>query len=149
MYLMILPHSYLLYLLHSHCDCFFSGHYQASLEECNSQSLYIRYKVKSSCSVVSSSLRPHGLWPTRLPCPWDFPGKSTGVGCHFLLQRIFPTQGSNPGLHHCRQTLYHLNHEGSPGVAASNPQSSKIVSTSSCITLLFKIPWWVLMSSQM
>ena len=39
---------------------------------------------------------------------WDFPGKSTGVGCHFLLQRIFPTQGSNPGLPHCRQTFYPL-----------------------------------------
>ena len=37
--------------------------------------------------------------------PWDFPGKSTGVGCHFLLQGIFPTQGLNPGLPHCR--LYH------------------------------------------
>ena len=48
-----------------------------------------------------------------LLCPWDFPGKSTGVGCHFLLQRIFPTQGSNPDLPHCRQTLYCLNHKGS------------------------------------
>ena len=46
--------------------------------------------------------------------PWDFLGKSTGVGCHFLLQGIFPTQGSNPGLPHCRQTLYHLSHQGSP-----------------------------------
>ena len=42
--------------------------------------------------------------------PWDFPGKNTGVGCHFLLQRIFPTQGSIPGLLHCRQTLYRLSH---------------------------------------
>ena len=50
---------------------------------------------------------------TRL-CPRDFLGKSTGVGCHFLLQRIFPTQGSNPGLQHCRQTLYHLSHQGNP-----------------------------------
>ena len=39
-----------------------------------------------SHSVVSDSSRPHGLQPTRLLCPWDFPGKSTGVGCHFLLQ---------------------------------------------------------------
>ena len=45
--------------------------------------------------------------------PWDFPGKSTGVGCHFLLQKIFPTQGSNPGLPCCRQTLYRLSHQGS------------------------------------
>ena len=43
------------------------------------------------CSVVSSSLRSHGLWPTRLLCPWNFPGKNTGVGSHFLLQGIFPT----------------------------------------------------------
>ena len=48
-----------------------------------------------------------------LLCPWDFPGKSTGVGCHFLLQRIFPTQGSNLGFPHCRQMLYHLSHQGS------------------------------------
>ena len=39
-----------------------------------------------------------GLWPTRLLCPWNFPGKNTGVGCHFLLQGIFPIQGSNPSL---------------------------------------------------
>ena len=59
---------------------------------------------KLSCSVLSDSLRPHGLEPTRLLCPWNFPGKNTGVGCHFLLQGIFPTQGLNPGLLHCRQT---------------------------------------------
>ena len=47
------------------------------------------------------------------------PGKSTGVGCHFLLQRIFLTHGSNPGLPHCRQTPYHLSHQGSP-----KPQTS-------------------------
>ena len=44
---------------------------------------------------VSNPLRPHGLWPTRLLCPWDYPGKNTGVGFHFLLQGIFLTQGSN------------------------------------------------------
>ena len=42
-----------------------------------------------------------------------FPGNSTGVDCHFLLQGIFPTQGSNPGLSHCRQMLYCLSHQGS------------------------------------
>ena len=45
--------------------------------------------------------------------PWDFPGKSTRVGSHFLLQGIFPTKGLNPGLLHRRQTLYHLSHQGS------------------------------------
>ena len=49
-----------------------------------------------SCSIVS--LRPHGLYPARLPCPLDSPGKSTGVGCHSLLQGLFPTQGWNPNL---------------------------------------------------
>ena len=48
-----------------------------------------------SCSVMSSSLRPHGLQPARPLRPWDFLGKNTGEGCHFLLQGIFPTQGSN------------------------------------------------------
>ena len=69
---------------------------------------------KWSCSVVSTSFRSHGLLSTRLLCPWDFPGKSTGVGCHFLLQGIFLTQGSNTGLLHCRQTLYPLSYQGSP-----------------------------------
>ena len=50
--------------------------------------------------VVSNSLRPHGLKPTRLFCPWDSPGKNAGAGCHFLLQNIFPTQGSNLHLLH-------------------------------------------------
>ena len=71
-------------------------------------------KWKWSCSVVSDSLRPRGRQPTRLLRPWDSPSKNTGVGCHFLLQGIFPTQGSNPGLLHCRQTLYRLSHQGSP-----------------------------------
>ena len=48
-----------------------------------------------SHSVVSNSLWPHGLKPTRSLCPWDSPDKNTGVGCHFLLQGIFPTQGLN------------------------------------------------------
>ena len=69
-------------------------------------------KWKWSHSVISGSLRPHGLKPTRLLHLQNFPGKSTRVGCHFLLQSIFPTQGSNPGLPHCRQTPYRLSHQG-------------------------------------
>ena len=46
----------------------------------------------------------------------DSPGKNTGVGCHALLQGIFSTQGSNPGLPHCRQILYQLSCKGSPTV---------------------------------
>ena len=47
-------------------------------------------------------------------CPRNSPGKNTGMGCHFLLQWIFPTQGSNLGLPRCRQILYHLSHQESP-----------------------------------
>ena len=47
---------------------------------------------------MSKSVRPYGLQPARLICPWDSPGKNTGVGCHALLQVIFLTQGSNPHL---------------------------------------------------
>ena len=68
---------------------------------------------KFSRPVMSDSLQPHGLQTTRLLHPQVFPGKSTGVGCYFLLQRIFPTQGSNLGLPHCRQTLYRLSHQES------------------------------------
>ena len=51
-------------------------------------------------------LQPHGLWSARLLCPWDSPGKNTGVGSHFILQGIFLTQGSDLGLLHCRQILH-------------------------------------------
>ena len=67
-----------------------------------------------SHSVISSSLQLHGLYPTRLLCQWDSPGKNTGAGSHALLQGIFPTQGSNLGLLHCRQILYCLSHQGRP-----------------------------------
>ena len=65
-------------------------------------------------SVVSDSLQPYGPYPARLLCPWDSPGKNAGVRCHALFQGIFPTQGSNLGLQHCRQILHHLSHQGSP-----------------------------------
>ena len=69
-----------------------------------------------SCTVMSDSLQPHGLWPARLLCPWDSPGKNTGVGCHVFFQGIFPTQGLNPDLLHCRQILYHLSHQRTQGI---------------------------------
>ena len=58
---------------------------------------------------MSDSLQSHGLYS-----PWNSPGQNTGVGSHSLLQGIFPTQGLNPGLLHCRQILYWLSHKGSP-----------------------------------
>ena len=58
------------------------------------------------------------VWTVALPAPhpWDFPGKNAAVGCRFLLQGIFPTQGSNPCLLHCRWILYHLSHQESPRI---------------------------------
>ena len=61
-------------------------------------------------------------WTVAHPNPlsWNFPGKDTGVGCHFLLHGLFPTQGLNPGLLHCRRMLYRLSYEGSPSREACN-----------------------------
>ena len=81
------PHAYLTYLIFVKClpvylilcHCF--------------KSLYILthvYMCVFSCSVMSDSLWPYGLQPASLLCPWDFPGKSTGMSCHFLFQGIFP-----------------------------------------------------------
>ena len=61
-----------------------------------------------SRSVVPDSLWVHGLQPAGLLCPWDSPGKNTGVGGHFILQGIFLAQGSNLALSLGRQILYHL-----------------------------------------
>ena len=62
-----------------------------------------------SRSVVSNSLQSHGLYS-----PWNSPGQNTGVGISSLLQGIFPTQGLNPGLPHCRRILYQWSYQGSP-----------------------------------
>ena len=65
------------------------------------------------CSVMADSWQPHGLQPARLHCSWNFPGKNTEVGCHFLLQWVFLTHGSNLCFLHFLhgQPLYH---SGSP-----------------------------------
>ena len=62
-------------------------------------------RVSESRSVESDSLRPYGLYS-----PWNSPRQNTGVGSISLFQGIFPTQGLNPGLLHCRQILYQLSH---------------------------------------
>ena len=64
---------------------------------------------------------PFGLWPTRLLCPWDVLGKSTGVGCHFLLQGIFPSQGSNPHL----LCLLHWQVDSLPTEPSGKPLNTK------------------------
>ena len=67
-----------------------------------------------SHSVVVHSLRPHGLLPTRLLCPWDYPGMDTGVDCRSLLQGIIPTQGSKLHLLHWQVGSLSLEPSGKP-----------------------------------
>ena len=69
------------------------------------------YGESESCSGVSNSLWPHGLYS-----PWNSPGQNTGVTRLSLLQGIFPTHRSNPGLPHFRQILYQLSYKGSPRI---------------------------------
>ena len=69
---------------------------EASQSELNQR--HTRQDFTNSCAKLLQlcpTLRPHGLWPARFLCPWDSPGKNIGVGCHFLLWGIFPTQGSD------------------------------------------------------
>ena len=70
---------------------------------------YRKESQSKSHSVVSNSLPPHGPYG-----PWNSLDQDTGVGSLSLFQRIFPTQGSNPGLPHCSRVLYQLSHQGSP-----------------------------------
>ena len=67
----------------------------------------VKVKVTQTCLTVCDPM----------DCPWNSLGQNTGVGSLSLLQRIFPTQGLNPGLLHCRQILYQLSHNGSPILA--------------------------------
>ena len=97
-----------------------------------------------SQSVMFNSLWPHGLQPTRLLCSWNSPGKNTGVGSHCLLQGTFLTRGSNLGLPHCRQILYHLSHQGSP-IKAYYTKKYERKQSSKSVTLQWKLdlikPW--------
>ena len=92
-----------------HCDF---GAQEKKICHCfNFFPLLFAMKWSESRSVVSNSLRPHGLYS-----PWNSPGQNTGMGSLSLFQGIFPTQGSNPGLPHCRHILYQLSHQGSPRI---------------------------------
>ena len=97
----------------------------------------IDHVTMCSCSAMSDSLWSHGLWPTRLRCLWDFTSKSTGLGCHFLLQGIFLTQDQTWVSHIAKQTLYHLSHQGSPFTALILLNSS-LRHNQCCYLVIFK-----------
>ena len=98
LYMYDCSHSYMLsykFVLGSFKCCIFQG---VSCYEGLAPEVNLLSEVAQSCPTLCDPM------DTRLLHPWDFLGTSTGVGCHFLLQGIFPTQGSNPGIPHCRQT---------------------------------------------
>ena len=107
--------------------------------------------VAKLCPTLS---RPHGLYPASLLCLWDFPGKNAGGGCHFLLQRIFPTQGSNPSLLIWQVNSLPLSHQGRPDFYEQRSQSifSKSLPFLYCdswvLILSFIDVAWVLTSSR-
>ena len=75
------------------------------------------------CSLLCNSSQPYGLQAAKLLCPWNYPGKNTGMGCYFLLQRIFLTQRMNPHLLcllHWQVVLLPLSHLGSPIYSTGN-----------------------------
>ena len=99
---------------------------------------HICVKESECCSVMSDSWRPH-----RLRSPWNSPGQNTEVGSLSLLQGIFPTQGSNPDLPHCRRILYQLSHQGSPVCGKNVFQQYKVKVKSLSHVQLFATPWTV------
>jgi len=109
---------------------FICSHQVAKGWELQLQHQSFQWMQKGKSPVVSDS-----LWPHRLYSPWNSPGQNTGVSSHFLLQGIFPTQGSNPGLLHWRQILYQMSHQGSP----SNEYS---------VLISFRIDWFDLLTVQ-
>ena len=80
------------------------SHQCLSPQELGNPSCLLPLLVGGLVTKSYQTLQSYELLPTRLLCPWDFIGKNTGEGCHFLLQKIFPTQGSNPCLLHCWQS---------------------------------------------
>ena len=94
--------------------CCFLHHYfplVVIIRYCIEHKIALVFYRKVKVKVASDSSCPHGLYS-----PWNSPGQNTGVGCQSLLQGIFPTQGLNPDLSHCRSILYQLSHKGSPRI---------------------------------
>ena len=95
-----------------------------------------------SHSAVSDSLRPHGLQPIRLLCPWNSLGKNTGVGSHFLLPGIFLIQGSNLHLLQWQADSLPLrHHQESSFLVAQRVKNPSAVQETRVPSQVGKIPW--------
>ena len=88
------------------------------------------------CSVMFGSWHPYELQPARLFCPQDFPGRNTGVGCHFLLRGIFLTQRSNPHFFH----LLHWQLAFLPLSHLGNPQDTAVGNLNWCVENSMEVP---------
>ena len=114
---MYISHIYIYIYIYFMYPCYPTLYYKRSPEiplwnQSNKYKCVCVYESESeSCSVVFEFLQPYGL-----KSPWNSPCQNTGVGSRSLLQRIFPIQGSNPGLPHCRWILYQLSHQESPSI---------------------------------
>ena len=87
---------------------------QKEMETCLKIQNPARWAPTGQSESESRSVVFFSLWSHGLESPWNSPGQNTGVGSLSLLQGIFPTQGSKPGLPHCWQILYQLSYQGSP-----------------------------------
>ena len=99
-------------------------------------SKYLYEWVKAAQSCLS------GAWHGLL-CPWNPPGKNTGVGCYFLLQGIFLTQGLNLGLLHYRWTVYQLSHQDTTKYLYMNVYGSSILNSQKVETTQMATSRWV------
>ena len=92
----------------------------------------MKVKVTQSCLTLCDPM----------DCPWNSPGQNTGVGSCSLLQGIFPTQGLNPGLPHCRQILYQLRHQGSRRILGSSTGKESACNAGDPGSISGSIPGW-------
>ena len=100
-----------------------------------------------SCSVMSDCWQPMGCSPARPLCPWDFPGKNTGVGCQFLLQGLFPTKGLNLCPLHWQADFYHWATREPPPLDYPSPIQQRFSKKSDATYLHFPIKAWLIMDT--
>ena len=110
--------------------------------------ILVMFLVLAVLCLVAQSCLFETLWTAKFLCSWDSPGKNTAVGCHALLQGIFPTHGSNPGLPYCRRILYYLSHQGSSWILewiaypfSREPSQPRNQTKVSCIAGGFLTSW--------